>query len=390
VNKPIILTFVGHYLPSNKASGILRVLVNTVDHLCNEFEFKIITRDRDLEDSRPHPGIAVDQWQQVGNAMVYYLAPESSTLKNIFSLVTGTPHDVLYLNSFFDPLTVKVLLNRKLHGTTFKPVIVVPHGEFGWASLKQKFMKKYVFIQLARLTGLYENTTWRVSSEFEIMDILKYMKIKPGAFNITRDLPAKNAEDFATDSPVPKAPRHDGFSVVFLSRIAPEKNLDYALKVLSKVRARVTFDIYGPDEVQSYWKKCQELIGQLPANVTVNYFGSVRPDQVVKTFSLYDLFLLPTGGENYGQVIAECLTAGTPVLISTETPWRNLEPDGLGWDVDLARMDTFVEILEREASLGRDERMKKRTEIKARIKMRLLDPAMLGENRQLFKRHISG
>ena len=111
---------------------------------------------------------------------------------------------------------------------------------------------------------------------------------------------------------------------------------------------------------------------------------------MVKTFSLYDLFLLPTGGENYGQVIAECLTAGTPVLISTETPWRNLEPDGLGWDVDLARMDTFVEILEREASLGRDERMKKRTEIKARIKMRLLDPAMLGENRQLFKRHISG
>jgi hypothetical protein len=42
--KPVILAFVGNYLPGYKAGGILRITVNTVDHLCDEFEFKIVTR----------------------------------------------------------------------------------------------------------------------------------------------------------------------------------------------------------------------------------------------------------------------------------------------------------------------------------------------------------
>jgi hypothetical protein len=83
-------------------------------------------------------------------------------------------------------------------------------------------------------------------------------------------------------------------------------------------------------------------------------------------------------------VIAECLTSGTPVLISTETPWRNLEADGLGWDVDLTQMGHFVEIIERMALLNNDDLLKKRTIVKTSIINRLLDPAVLETNRQLF------
>ena len=385
--KPIILTFVGHYLPSHKASGILRITVNTVDYLCSEFEFKIVTRDRDVGDDKPWPDIKSNQWQQVGNTKVYYLPPQSRTLKDILNLIVDTPHHVLYLNSFFDPLTIKVLLNRKLHRLTFKPVIVVPHGEFGWASLKQKYLKKFVFIQLARLMGLYKNVTWRASSEFEKMDILKNMKIKSDTVHITRDLPVKNEQEVTSDLSFIKASDREGLKIVFLSRIAPEKNLDYALRVLSKVNAKIIFDIYGPAENQTYWKECQELIGQLPANVIVNYLGNVNPHQVINVFSRYNLFLFPTGGENYGHVIAECLTSGTPVLISTETPWRNLQVDGLGWDIDLAQEDSFVEIIEDMALLSHGEHLRKRAIIKSEIMNRLLDPTVLEENRRLFMKH---
>jgi glycosyltransferase involved in cell wall biosynthesis len=147
----------------------------------------------------------------------------------------------------------------------------------------------------------------------------------------------------------------------------------------------VRFDIYGPAKNATYWKECQELIGQLPANVIVNYLGSVNPNQVVHIFSRYDLFLFPTGGEAYGHVIAECLTSGTPVLISTETPWRNLQDDGLGWDIDLAQEDSFVDIIEQCALLSPQERLKKRTFIKAKIMKRLFDPDVLEANRQLFR-----
>ncbi|MCX5705957.1 MAG: glycosyltransferase [Candidatus Omnitrophica bacterium] len=386
--KPVILTFIGSYLPGYKAGGILRVVVNTIDHLCDEFEFRIVTRDRDVGDNKPYADIELNQWQRVGNAFVYYLSPQSSTVKDILNLILSTPHDVLYLNSFFDPLTIKVLLNRRFHRVTFKPVIVAPWGEFAWASLKQKYPKKFVFIQAARFFGLYNMITWRASSEFEKLDIVKVMKIKSDAIHITGDFPIKNIPDAFPDATFKPSPYDEGLKLVFLSRISREKNLDYALRVLSKVNARVVFDIYGPAETTVYWKECQKLISQLPTNVTVNYLGIVNADKVVSVFGHYDVFLFPTGGEAYGHVIAECLISGTPVIISTETPWRNLQADGLGWDVDLAQMDSFVEIIERLALLSDDERLRKRAKVKAKIVERLSDPAILESNRQLFKMRL--
>lgn len=383
--KPVILAFIGHYLPGCRSGGILRISINTIDHLCGEFDFKVVTRDRDLGDNEPYKDIKHDQWRRVGNALVYYLTPRSSGLRNITNIISNTPHHMLYLNSFFDSLTIKALLSRKLYGSTSRPVTLAPWGEFGWASLKQKFFKKLVFIIIAKIIGLYDNVIWRASSEFEKMDIIKVMKIKPDAVRVVRDLPIKNTPDLAPDPDFKLPLGRKDLRIVFLSRISREKNLDYALKVLNKVRARVTFDIYGPAEHTAYWKECQELIGQLPANITVVYKGVVNADQVLNIFSRYDLFLFPTGGEAYGHVIAESLTSGTPVLISTKTPWRDLQADGLGWDVDLMQMDSFVAIIERLALLSDDERLNNRNTIKTRIMDRLLDPVVLESNRQFFK-----
>lgn len=387
-DKLIILAFIGNYLPGYKAGGILRITVNTVDHLCEEFEFKIITRDRDLGDHKPYPDIKINQWQQVGNAQVYYLPPQSGTIKEISNLIASTPHHILYLNSFFDPFTVKALLNRKFHKASFKPVIVAPFGEFGWASLKQKYLKKIVFIQLARLIGIYGNVTWRASSEFEKSDIVKVMKIKSDAIQIVEDLPIKNIPNVSGGISSQSSSDDVCLRIVFLSRIARGKNLDYALKVLQHVKAEMIFDIYGPAENAKYWKECQLLILQLPGNVKVNYLGSVRPDQVVDIFRSYDLFFFPSGGEAYGHVIAECLTAGTPVLLSTKTPWRDLHDEGLGWDIDLANQNSFVEVMEKMARLSREERQKIRGEIQRKIGSRLVNPRVLETNRQLFLRQL--
>ena len=383
--KPIVLTFIGHYFPGNKSGGILRVTVNTVDHMCKEFEFRIVTRDRDLGENKPYPGIQAHQWLQVDNAMVYYLQPQSTTIKKLMELIADTAHDVLYLNSFFEPLTVKVLCNRKIRrGATFKPVIVAPWGEFAQASLKQKYIKKFVFIQLSRLFGLYDDVIWRASSEIEKQQIMKVMKINPDRIHITGDFPIKNIPDTFPDENTMPLSSDKGLRIIFLSRISQEKKLDYALKILHKVKARVLFDIYGPKENKAYWKECQELIGQLPPTVTANYLGRVEADQVIQLFSQYDLFLFPTGGEAYGHVIAESLTAGTSVLISTETPWRNLQADGLGWDIDLSQMDSFVETIEQLALSSPNQRSIRRERIKSKILDRLQDPAVLMSNRQLF------
>jgi glycosyltransferase involved in cell wall biosynthesis len=383
--KPVILTFVGNYLPGYKAGGILRSVVNTVDHLCDEFDFRIVTRDRDLGENTPFPNIKPNQWQAVGNASVYYLTPDLCTTKNILNVILNTEHDILFLNSFFDSFTVKILWNNKLKKGYFKPIIVSPRGEFAWASLKQKYPKKFLFIQAARLIGLYDEVTWHASSEYEAQDLLNIMKIKPGNIHIALDLPNKTRSMQSSADKALNCNKSDDLKVVFLSRISREKNLDFALKVLEKVGKKISFDIYGPKENLNYWGECEKIISRLPANVSVKYLGEVHPADVVDVLSRYDLFFFPSGGENYGHVIAESLSAGTPVLISTHTPWRNMHSDGLGWDVDLRSIDSFVEIIRNVSEMGIEERLKLRMSIRERSKKRLADPSVLDANRRLFK-----
>jgi len=382
--KPVVLAFINNYLPGYKAGGIPRSMINTVENLSKYISFWIVTRDRDLGDTKPYSSIRKDQWQTVGSAKVYYLSPQTSSFRNLKNLILTTKHDILYLNSFFDTFTIKMLLIRKLGAITFTPVIIAPRGEFASAALKIKYLKKLVFIQFVRFMGLYKDITWHASSKFEEKDITDRMKINKNLIHNALDLPTKFLADDSISSLPDPATNYDGLKVVFLSRISRVKNLEYALQILSKVRARVFFDIYGTLEDLKYWNECQELIKKLPDNIKVKYMGIVKPDMVVPVFSFYDLFLFPSGGENYGHVIAESLTAGTPVLISDKTPWKNLQKDNIGWDFSLDQRGSFIEIIENCAAMSLEERLKKRESIKSMIDNYLLDPVVLEANRELF------
>jgi glycosyltransferase involved in cell wall biosynthesis len=383
VGKPVVLTFVGNYLPGHKAGGTVRTVVNTVDHMCDEFEFRVVTRDRDLGDTQPYPGITPRHWSRVGNAQVYYLAPDTCTSAEIRSIIRGTPHIALYLNSFFDPLTVKALWNIRRGLLSSPRVVVAPRGEFAWASLGQKYPKKLAFMLAARLMGLYRDVIFHASSPFESADITKVMKIPPERIRVAFDFPRK-LDVLAAGGAVPMRDPQGRLRVIFLSRIVLEKNLDYALRVLAGVTAPVVFDIHGPAENAAYWKQCQALIAQLPANVETRYCGPVAAGDVMRVFGEYELFLFPSGGEAYGHVIAESLLAGTPVLASTETAWRGLEADGMGWDLDLGNPEAFVAVIDRLAAVPYDERLRRRSTVQAGVASRLADPAILEANQRLF------
>lgn len=384
MQKPTVLVSIGNYLPGFKAGGIIRSVENTINHLHEEFDFRVVTRDRDLGDSAPYSNIRTNQWQPVGNASVYYLHSDAETLGHMGYLLSDTPHDVLYLNSFFDALTIKALISRKLGRSNSATVVLTPRGEFAWASLRQKYLKKYIFIRLARIVGLYDEVIWHASSEFEAKDIMDVMKVDASRVRIAFDLPTKQHTGVTTSQNPRQIVGMEQLRATFLSRISPEKNLDYALKILAKVTASVRFDIYGTVENKTYWDECQQLISDLPANISVNYCGSVKHDDVIETLGNYDLFLFPSGGEAYGHVIAESLISGTQVLISTNTPWRNLAEKELGWDIDLNDDASFVKVIEDLALWSDADFANSRAAILSKIDGIILNPEVMAANRQLF------
>ena len=69
-------------------------------------------------------------------------------------------------------------------------------------------------------------------------------------------------------------------------------------------------------------KNADELSSCWGTNIRVEFKGPIPYTQVFGTLQQYHLFVLPTLGENYGHVIYEALSAGEPVPISDQTPWR--------------------------------------------------------------------
>lgn len=339
-----VLVLIGHYLPGYKDGGPIRTWINVTEALGDEYEFYIVTQDRDRDDTQPYPNIQRDAWNAVGKARVWYT--EKITEKLIRTLAREM--DVVYCCGFYDRYGYgTMLLNRLglLHG---KPLVVAPMGNFSRGALAQKSLKKKVFLAAIRFFGLCKNMRWSVTSQQEAEDLMRHIKGNP-LWVIAEDLPR-------TTVPGRLAAKEEGpLRVLFLSRICAMKNLQGAIAALQQVKNPVNFSIYGPTEDEGYWQTCQETLKSLPAHVQWSYNGLVHTDEVQSVFQQHDVFLFPTLGENYGHVIFEALSTGCVPVISDQTPWQAVTERHAGFVLPLEDTAAFAATIDRLAEMPADQ-----------------------------------
>ncbi len=383
--RPVVLILLRRYLPGYKAGGALRSIANLIDYLGDEIEFKVITSDRDLGDVTPYANIQIDEWNDVGKAKVYYASPKNLSFSSLVRLIKNTPHNVIYFNSFFDPIiTFQPLLARRLKLISSKPVVVAPRGEFSIQALEIKHWKKKPFIFVAQKLQLYKNLTWQASNESEADTIGKVMGRFAKNVVVAQDLPPYGRffdEEIPLKIRIPCEP----LTICFLSRISPKKNLEFALDTLSKIQIPIKFDIYGPIDDKIYWKKCELIIKKINPPVEIHYKGYVQHNLVYDVFSRYDLFFLPTLDENFGHVILESMIVGTPVLIANTTPWRNLVVRGVGWDIELSDSSAFISVINRMYTMETAEYLQMRNRVRNYALTICKDKTVIDNHYNLFK-----
>ena len=341
-----ILSFSGFYCPGYKGGGPIKTIKNLFDLAGKKVSFQLVTSDRDLGEITPYANVKCGDWNNVGNAEVFYAQPGKAGYKQIFNIIAKKNYDVIYLNSFFSlRFSIFPLLLAKFYK---QKVILGPRGEFSEGALALKHTKKKVFIKLYKLLGLHKSTVFQASSNYEADDIRRTLGSSVDVF-IAEDI---GSQDFAQDLPTRQS---SNLQAAFISRISPMKNLLAALEILRNVTQPLSYDIYGPIEDIEYWEECLKVIESLPAHIQVNHKGELTPDEVVPTLSEYDFFFMPTKGENYGHVIAEALCAGLPLLIADTTPWRNLQEQGIGWDLPLSNPDVFSTVIDQIALMSFDD-----------------------------------
>lgn len=352
-NRIKILVLAGYYYPAYKAGGPVRTIHGIIDQLGTNFDFSIIAYDRDFGEKTALQGIHVNQWQRIGNANLYFASPEQFTVISFLKMLNELQYDILYINSFFSfQLSILPLLLRRFRLIKKRAVILAPRGEFSPGAINLKHTKKRCFLWFAKLLKLHSSIRFQASSTLEAEHIQQWISCDKNINYKGSNISV--ATDLTAISPF-SAPEWNSLKIqgllriVFLSRISPMKNLDYALKIVCQLKGNVVFDIYGPihrNRDANYWTNCQRLIESMPSSLRVNYHGAIQPTQVRVVISQYDVFFLPTRGENFGHVILEALSVGCPVLISDKTPWRNLIAKQAGWDLPLEQPKTFIEVLE--------------------------------------------
>lgn len=396
----VILVFVAHYLPGFRAGGPVRSIANLVNSLGDEYDFRVVTSDRDLGDRHPFPGVTANTWTRVGRAKVLYARIGPGWPLRCRSILTDIRPDLVYINSFCGrSFSMAVLLawwSMRRQGRC--GLLLAPRGEFSPAALGFKRRRKAVYLRLVKLLGSHSRVLWHASSPAEAADILRALSHHNGVAVAGPIPPAGPAVATALDVPpnwkrdtqeFPLKPA-GSLRIIFLARIVPMKNLAGALAVVGSLRGDIRLTVCGPREDQAYWERCRQLAQTLPPNITVTWSGAVPPDQVRPTLLAHDVLLLPTLGENFGHGIAEALQAGCPVVISDRTPWRRLAEQGVGWDLPLDDLTAFTRALQRCVDMAPDEFSRFRNRASTYGLAVGSDPAILNQNRQMLKAALQG
>jgi SAM-dependent methyltransferase/glycosyltransferase involved in cell wall biosynthesis len=386
----IILVLVNMYLPGYKAGGPLQSVANMTERLGEGFQIRIITTDRDYGDSQPYPSVRSGEWQQIGKAQVLYVRPGDCSIWNLRRIINGTEYDVLYLNSLFNPVfTLRPLLLWQTGMLCSTPLVIAPRGEFSPGALQIKNLRKRFYLGVAGVVHLYRGVLWQASSAQEEAEIRQGF---PGGFVggeiavVAPDLPSRGIVKESGGKREEKRRGH--LRLLFASRISPKKNLAGALRCLDGLQGEVDFDICGPVDDEAYWVACQRTIAGLPDNVNVSYCGPMPHEQLMQEMARHDLFFLPTLGENFCHAIVEALRAGCPVLISDQTPWRNLESKCAGWDLPTEGVSSFREVMQRCVGMDDQEHQRWRDGAERLAQAVVHDDATVAKNRDLFVRAL--
>lgn len=155
---------------------------------------------------------------------------------------------------------------------------------------------------------------------------------------------------------VPKLSQRPYF--LFLSRIHPKKACDILIEAYAAVSNRPgTPDLVfaGPD--QTGWSTdLQAMAKRLRIDDRIHWAGMIGGATKSAAFAGAEAFVLPSHQENFGLVVAEALSTGTPVLISDKVNiWREIEASGAG----LVAPDTVsgtIEMLEKFLMLSKEDR----------------------------------
>lgn len=162
------------------------------------------------------------------------------------------------------------------------------------------------------------------------------------------------------DIKVAPYPAGDGVQICFLGHVQQEKGINAFIRAwLTVRRPSDRLVVAGRSVDGAYFDEFRALVEQ--AQGAISYKGYLRPDEVMELLVGSHFLALPSGlekdggmRENFGNVVAESMAAGRPVLVAKGLAWDHLQDFGAGFVFE-RNLDSVCEVLRKAQALASED-----------------------------------
>lgn len=260
---------------------------------------------------------------------------------------------------------------------TGKPFMVAVHGGMmpeHVALIRRRKPHKWLYYKLLTFPTLRRAMAVHCTSDTEVQGVRDCLG--PSA----RILLVPNGVE-QVDQPIVGGPEGAGRQICFLGHIQQEKGINAFIRAWLEVR--------GPDDRlviagrsldAAYFAEFEALIARAPE--AIRYRGYLPKDEVQQLLAASHYLVLASGleesggmRENFGNVVAEAMAAGRPVLVAKGLAWDHVETLGAGFVFERSAA-SVREVLGRALALSRSDWLRMSDKARRFVELHL-DPVRL-------------
>lgn len=259
-------------------------------------------------------------------AKLKVLSPSFSK-KEIAKYLAEERFDLIQIQSMWDLPYHKVMVEARRLGI---PYIATPRGMLEPWSLSRKKWKKKLAWWLYQRNDVQKSVCVFTTAKMEAdhvgnLGITTRKAVIPNGIE-TDSYPCKTSIDVVNKQ------------VLFLSRVHVKKGIEIlfdAWKLIHSEFADWQLFVVGNGE-DEYIQSLENRVERLGLKDSIRILPPVFGNDKTRIYQESALFCLPSFSENFGLVIAEAMSCGTPVITTTDCPWDILNETNTGWCIDLS------------------------------------------------------
>lgn len=251
----------------------------------------------------------------------------SFTRREIAQYLKDEKFHLIQIQSMWDWPYHKVMVEARRLGI---PYIVTPRGMLEPWSLSQKKWKKKLAWWLYQRNDVQKSVCVFTTAKMEAdhvtnLGITTCKAVIPNGIEAD-SYPCKTSVDVVKKQ------------VLFLSRVHVKKGIEILFEAWKRIHPYYEewqLLVIGNGEAE-YIHRLENWAKSLGVEDSIKILPPVFGDAKINVYQESALFCLPSFSENFGMVIAEAMSCGTPVITTTNCPWEILKETNTGWCVNLS------------------------------------------------------